>query len=227
MGNWTDRIKDLRLTLKWAPPVGVALLRILYKTVQVVHEDKGKVEALWEQGDNIICAFWHGRLLMMPFLCPGKAAAILISQHRDGEYISRMAERLGFAVIRGSATRGGLKAFRQMISALKNGFNMAITPDGPKGPPERVKWGVIELAKLTGAPIVPVTFGASKRRVLKSWDAFLIPYPFSRGVFIWGDPLWVRADASKAERIGAQELLEERLRAITEKADSYFDVPPL
>ncbi len=222
MESWMEWIKGKRFTLRWASLLGAVLLRILYRTIRIVHVGREGVETLWEKGDNIICAFWHGRLLMMPFLYPGKAAAILISQHRDGEYISRIAERLGFLVIRGSATRGGLRAFRRLVFALRNGSNLAITPDGPKGPPERVKWGVIELAKLSRAPIVPVTFGASKKKVLKSWDSFIVPYPFSRGVFVWGEPLWVSPDATEAERLMARDILEDRLKAITKMADRYF-----
>jgi lysophospholipid acyltransferase (LPLAT)-like uncharacterized protein len=159
---------------------------------------------------------------MMPFVYPEKAATILISQHRDGEYISRIAEVLGYHVIRGSATRGGVRAFKQMIRALKDGMNLVITPDGPKGPRGKVKSGVIELAKLTGAPIVPVTFSAAHRRFLKSWDAFLLPLPFSRAVYIWGEPIYVEPMATKEEVAKYQGILAERLDLLTMKADEFF-----
>jgi lysophospholipid acyltransferase (LPLAT)-like uncharacterized protein len=159
---------------------------------------------------------------MMPFVYPGKPGAILISQHRDGEYISRIATRLGLEVIRGSATRGGMRAFKQMIRAIKGRLNLVITPDGPKGPRAKVKSGVIEVARLTGAPIVPVSFSASRCRFLKSWDAFLIPVPFSRAVYIWGEPMYVPRTATKDEVAKHQEALEERLDLLTMKADNYF-----
>ncbi|MBM2836962.1 MAG: uncharacterized protein HW409_1151, partial [candidate division NC10 bacterium] len=94
--------------------------------------------------------------------------------------------------------------------------------DGPRGPRAKVKSGVIELAKLTGAPIVPVTFSAARRRPLKSWDAFLIPLPFSRAVYIWGDPMYVEPMATKEEVAKYQDILAERLDLLTMKADEYF-----
>jgi len=159
---------------------------------------------------------------MMPFAYPGKPMATLISQHRDGEYISRIAEVFGSHVIRGSATRGGVRAFKQMILALKEGCNLVITPDGPRGPRAQVKSGAIELAKLTGAPIVPVSFSAVRRRFLKSWDAFLLPLPFCRAVYIWGEPIYVDATATREEVAKHQELLAARLDLLTMEADEYF-----
>lgn len=164
--------------------------------------------------------FWHGRLLMMPFLYPGQPATILISQHRDGEYITRIAERLGFRVVRGSATRGGARAFKQLIHALRDGSNVAITPDGPKGPRQRAKSGVIELARLSGMPILPVAFGAWPRTILKSWDQFLVPCPFGRGVYVWGEPIYVPGNADTAAVEKFQSLLAERLDALVAEADT-------
>jgi lysophospholipid acyltransferase (LPLAT)-like uncharacterized protein len=194
----------------------------LHRLLRIAHVNRASPESCWSRGEQTIVAFWHGRLLMMPFVYPGKAAAILISQHRDGEYISRIAGVLGYHVIRGSATRGGVRAFKQMIRALKEGVNLVITPDGPKGPRGKVKSGVIELAKLTGAPIVPVTFSAARRRFLKSWDAFLLPLPFARAVYIWGEPIYVEPMATKEEVAKYQEILAERLDLLTMKADEFF-----
>jgi lysophospholipid acyltransferase (LPLAT)-like uncharacterized protein len=156
---------------------------------------------------------------MMPFAYPGTAATILISQHRDGEYITRIAKRRGFAVERGSATRGGARAFRQLVHALKAGRDVVVTPDGPKGPARRVKSGVIELSRLSGMPIVPVAFAGHPGIVLRSWDRFLIPYPGARGVYVWGAPLYVPPDLSKAEAARYQSLLADRLDGVTATAD--------
>ena len=216
-------LRENGLILSMIPRLAVTLMKCLYRLLWVVHVNPGYPESCWARGERIICAFWHGRLLMMPFTYPGKPVAILISQHRDGEYISRIATIFGFRVIRGSATRGGIRAFKQMIRAYKEeGLNLVITPDGPKGPRAQVKSGVIELAKLTGAPIVPVTFSAARRRFLKSWDAFLIPLPFSRAVYIWGDPVYVEPMATREEVAKYQDILAERLDLLTMKADEYF-----
>lgn len=215
-------LREHRLALQVVPRVAASLMMGLYRVLRIVHVNRRSPESCWAKGERIIVAFWHGRLLMMPFVYPGTPGAILISQHRDGEYISRTAAAFSYHVIRGSATRGGVRAFKQMIRALKEGLNLVITPDGPKGPRGRVKSGVIELAKLTGAPIVPVTFSSARRRFLKSWDAFLLPLPFSRAVYIWGEPIYVEPTATKEEVAKYQEILAERLDLLTMKADEYF-----
>jgi lysophospholipid acyltransferase (LPLAT)-like uncharacterized protein len=217
-------LREHRLVLQVVPRVAVWLMMGLYRLLRIVHVNRGSPESCLAKGERIIFAFWHGRLLMMPFAYPGKPLATLISQHRDGEYISRIAVVFGSRVIRGSATRGGVRAFKQMILALKEGFNLVITPDGPRGPRAKVKSGVIELAKLTGAPIVPVTFSAARRRFLKSWDAFLLPLPFSRAVYIWGEPIYVEPMATREEVAKYQDILAERLDLLTMEADEYFKV---
>jgi len=216
------RLREHRLVLQVVPRIAVWLMIGLYRLLRVVHVNTGYPESCLARGERVICAFWHGRLLMMPFAYPGQRVVILISQHRDGEYISRIARALGFQVIRGSATRGGVRALRQIIRALKEGLNLVITPDGPRGPRAQVKSGVIELARLTGAPIVPVSFSAVRRRFLKSWDAFLLPLPFSRAVYIWGEPIYVEPMATKEEVAKYQDILAERLDLLTMKADEYF-----
>jgi len=215
-------LREHRLVLQVVPRIAVWLMIGLYRLLRIVHVNTGYPESCLARGERVICAFWHGRLLMMPFAYPGQRVVILISQHRDGEYISRIAMALGFQVIRGSATRGGVPALRQIIRALKEGLNLVITPDGPKGPRAKVKSGVIEIARLTGAPIVPVSFSAVRRRFLKSWDAFLLPLPFSRAVYIWGEPIYVEPMATKEEVAKYQDILGERLDLLTMKADEYF-----
>ena len=215
------RLREHRLVLQVVPRLAVWLMIGLYRLLRVVHVNTAYPESCLARGERVICAFWHGRLLMMPFAYPGQRVVILISQHRDGEYISRIARALGFQVIRGSATRGGVRALRQIIRALKEGLNLVITPDGPKGPRAKVKSGVIEIARLTGAPIVPVSFSAVRRRFLKSWDAFLLPLPFSRAVYIWGEPIYVEPMATKEEVAKYQDILAERLDLLTMQADEY------
>ncbi len=215
-------LREDRRILRIVPWLAARLMQCLFWLLRVVHVGRAYPERCWAKGERIIVVFWHGRLLMMPFVYPGKSGALLISQHRDGEYFSRIATILGFEVIRGSATRGGMRAIKQMIRAIKGGLNLVVTPDGPKGPRAKVKSGVIEVAKLTGAPIVPVSFSAARRRFLQSWDAFLVPVPFSRAVYIWGEPMYVPPTTTKDEITKHQETLEERLDLLTMKADNYF-----
>ncbi len=212
--------RDWPISLAVAPWLASFLLRAHAATIRRTDVGRHYFDACVLQGERVIVAFWHGRLLMMPFGYPGQSATILISRHRDGEYITRIAKRLGFAVVRGSATRGGASAFRGLLEALQAGRHAVVTPDGPKGPCRRVKSGVIELSRLSGMPILPVGFGAWPRRLLESWDQFLVPYPFSHGVYVWGEPIRVPTDLTKAEAEKYQGLLAERLDAVTAEADS-------
>ena len=171
-----------------------------------------------------IAAFWHGRLLMMPLLYKGKNLGFLVSPHRDGQVVGKALTRFGFHPILGSTTRKGFSSFKQMNKALQNGSNIAITPDGPRGPRYHVQMGIIELAKLSGRRIIPLSFSASRRKIFETWDHFLLPYPFSRGVFIWGEPIAVDPNGDRAHLEERRALLEKRLNELTERADHYFDL---
>ncbi len=115
-----------------------------------------------------------------------------------------------------------MAAVRRIMRIFRRGWHLAITPDGPRGPRGKVKAGVVELARLTGATLLPLAFGASRGVVLNSWDAFLIPLPFSKGVYVWGEPLHVRRGADEEELAKLRQILEERLQTVTSEADAYF-----
>jgi hypothetical protein len=187
---------------------------------EYLHEEYPK--EFWNQGLHIIISFWHQRLMMMPFLRHSGRVGMLISQHRDGEFIARAVNQFGVNPVRGSTTRGGLSALRGMIRFFRTGANLAITPDGPQGPKHVVQIGVIELARQTGAPILPVTYGASRKKVLGSWDNFVLPFPFCKVAYLWGEPLFIPRDADKDRMEESRRLLQERMRQITEEADRIF-----
>jgi lysophospholipid acyltransferase (LPLAT)-like uncharacterized protein len=211
--------RDWKASLTLGPWLACWLMRLGVASLRRLDVGREHFDACVARGERIIVAFWHGRLLMMPFGYPGQSATILISQHRDGEYIGRIAKRLDFDVLRGSATRGGARAFRQLVHTLREGRHVAITPDGPKGPWRRVKSGVIELSRLSGMPVLPVGFGAFPHLTLKSWDRFLVPYPFAHAVYVWGPPLYVPRVLSKLEAQRYQQQLAEQLDAVTTEAD--------
>jgi lysophospholipid acyltransferase (LPLAT)-like uncharacterized protein len=212
--------RDWAISLAVAPWLASLLMRAGAASIRRIDVGRHYFDACLARRERAIVAFWHGRLLMMPFAYPGQSASILISRHRDGEYITRIAERLGLHVVRGSATRGGASAFRRLLESLQEGRHVVVTPDGPRGPRRRVKSGVVELSRLSGMPILPVAFGAWPRRLLNSWDQFLSPRPFARGVYVWGEPIYVPTDLTKAEAEKYQSLLAERLDAVTAEADS-------
>ena len=144
--------------------LGAAVIRLLGKSMSLKSHGFEPLDRIYREGCNVIIAFWHGQQLMMPLCYRGLHPEILISQHRDGEIIYRIIKRFGFDAVRGSATRGGHKALRQLIRLGREGVDLVVTPDGPKGPRHRVQPGVVALAKFTGLPIVPLTFACSKKK---------------------------------------------------------------
>ncbi|MCA9472017.1 MAG: lysophospholipid acyltransferase family protein [Nitrospirales bacterium] len=152
-----------RMTLRLAPKFGAWLIQWLGRSLEISRQGEEPVLDLYRNGQSMIFAFWHGRQLMMPCVYRGRKAYVLISQHRDGELIHRLIGRLGFRSVRGSTTRGGTAALRDLIRYGREGVDLVVTPDGPRGPKWKVQQGVVFLAKLTGLPIVPVTVAYSKK----------------------------------------------------------------
>ena len=170
MMNW--------LKLSVLPGIAAWGIRLLGRTMALVTVGGGTVDTLMQKGTPIIIAFWHGRQLMMPLVYRGTSASILISQHRDGQMIANIMKKFGFHAIRGSSTRGGMQALRQLVVAGRRGQDLVITPDGPRGPACHVQMGVLSLAKITGFPIVPLTFACSKKKSFRAGMGFKYP---SRG----------------------------------------------
>jgi lysophospholipid acyltransferase (LPLAT)-like uncharacterized protein len=167
-----------------------------------------------------IGAFWHGRLAMMPYAWNRRAPfMMLISNHRDGRIIADAVRHFGIDSIAGSTTEGGPAALRNMVRQLKAGNCIGITPDGPDGPAMRASSGIVAAARLSGAPVIPVTYATRNRRILDTWDRFHLPFPFSRGVFLWGEAIEVPEDADAADMERYRILIEERLNALTFEAD--------
>lgn len=212
-----------RVMLRWGPGVAFFLIKFLQKTMKFEELNGERVELFWKRGENAIGAFWHGRLLMTPLIYKGRGLKILTSRHRDGELISRTVHRFGLETVRGSSTRGGIAGIKGLARALQEGFDVAVAPDGPRGPRNKVQMGVIQLARISGRPIFPLTFSATRRKVLHTWDHFMLPLPFSRGVFVWGEPIWVDHSADMGEMERKAALLERKLLEITEWADHYFE----
>jgi lysophospholipid acyltransferase (LPLAT)-like uncharacterized protein len=226
------RLKTLRkkMVASLGPSLAYWSIRILGATMRFIEVNSEIPRSLIEKGTLAIGAFWHGRLLMMPCLESvhkesGRKMSFLVSSHRDGQVIGKAVERFGHRAILGSSTRRGFSAFHQMLKAQEDGYDVIVVPDGPKGPRHEVQIGIMQLAKLSGSPIVPLSFSASRRKIFNTWDRFLLPCPFSKGVFIWGEPVYVDADGDRAHLEEKRLLLEKRLNQLTEMADRYFEKP--
>lgn len=201
------------------------LLRLLYWSMRWAPHPLLQNDAIAMKAPRIY-TFWHNRQVMMPCLCRtairrGKISRVstLISAHRDGRLIAKAISYLGLDSIAGSSTRGGVEALTKMIKCLRSGSDLAVTPDGPRGPIYKVKLGALKAAQKSSVPIFPCAYAASSFWRLKSWDQMIIPKPFSRGIALVGEPLQVPANSSDEDLQRIAERLERRLIAITEKAD--------
>ena len=195
-------------------------IRVVWLTGRWRIENEEIARDLVEKRAPFIACFWHGRMLIIPnawIYAP--PMQILISQHRDGAFISRALGYLGIGTIAGSTTRGGTTALRGIIRALKSGEYVGITPDGPRGPREKVSSGTIAAARLSGAVLLPVTYGAKRRKVLDSWDRFMIPFPFTRGIVEVGQPIRVSESSDENMLEIARKELENALVTITASVD--------
>jgi lysophospholipid acyltransferase (LPLAT)-like uncharacterized protein len=165
-----------------------------------------------------ILAMWHGRLVMLPmFRNRGKSLIALISSHRDGQIISKVAWLFNIETVAGSSSKGGSRALRELIRFARDGHSLFVTPDGPRGPRMHVTDGIIDLARLTGLPILPATMSARSAKVLDSWDRFLLPGFFTHVVIRWGTPIKVSADDDKAE---LRARLDAALTSVQDEADT-------
>ena len=204
---------------RWLARAAAWWIRLLGWTIRWRTEAPEATRQLLAGHRPVILAFWHGRLLMIPraYLGAGrKRVHVLISEHGDGELIARTIAHFGFDAVRGSSRRGALRGMRELIRKVRDGGDFAFTPDGPRGPAFEVQAGVIDLARRTGYPVLPVTFSTRGGRQFASWDRFLLPRPLTRGVFCWGEPWWVDDDtATEQARAG----LEAAMRRLTEHAD--------
>lgn len=209
--------------------MAVALyLKLVGATTRWQREGFAEPLARLAQGEPFILCFWHGRLAAMPLCHPERSrAAVLISAHRDGRLIARTIRHFGLATIDGSSSRGGEAGLVECARRLTQGGVVAIAPDGPRGPRMRAAAGALKLASVTGAPIYPVSVATSRRRVLASWDRFLLPLPFGRGLFLVGTPIVLPREADGAALEAARQVLEARLNALSAEADRRMGQAPI
>lgn len=209
-----------RVFLSLVAFLGRGLIRCLHRTLRVREEGVEWVEPFWRDRRAMIYALWHGRMLMIPAIYERRRAPwIMTSLSRDGELVGQVVRGFGFRIVRGSTTRGGTRALREQVRLLRRGEEVGVLPDGPRGPRQVVQPGIMLLAKLSQAPIIPMGFGAFPRWLLSSWDEFLVPRPFARAVVLFGEPIWVPASAERDTLEARRKLLEERLTSLTWQAD--------
>lgn len=181
--------------------------------------------AAWAGERPAIVAFWHNRLTMMPYCWPSPLPFhMLISSHPDGRLISGTVRHFGIETVAGSSTRGGGEALRTLVRLIRNGVSVGITPDGPRGPRMRASDGVIALARLTGAPILPAAVSVSRRIVLNTWDKLIVALPFSHGAMVWGTPLEIQSNENTED---LRQRLETELNRVSAAADERAGHAPI
>ena len=198
------------------PPV----LRLLCWTWSVRILNRKVLEEIMNPGRPLFAAAWHQIFLPGIAFFKDRHPVAMASQSRDGEMIAKVCRRLGFRLVRGSSSKGGSSALGEMIRAVSAGAQGALTVDGPKGPPQEPKIGIIVAARETGAPIIPIAGKARHGFHLNNWDRTLVPYPFSPLVFCLGEPLYVPRGATARECETYRVKLREALMEAGEKAQS-------
>lgn len=185
--------------------------------------DYGPVAELRRQGQAIVFSLWHGELFPLLWVHRDEGVSVLISEHRDGEIIARVAERVGFATVRGSTSRGGGRALLGLTRVLKEGRDIAITPDGPRGPAHRYAPGALIAAQRAGAPIVPVAIHIDRALRFDSWDSFAVPWPFARLTVAYGAPTRVEASTVREAVDEADRFTELHMAAMRRAAAAAAD----
>lgn len=160
-----------------------------------------------------LCLIIYNRMVQRPQ--PGRRMAAMVSASKDGGILARILEYFGVQPVRGSSSRRGSQALRELTTWANKGLDLAITPDGPRGPRYKVQDGVISLAQLTGATIIPVSYHLSRKMIVKSWDRLQIPLPFCRCTFQVAEPLQIPRESTDEERAALRLELERRLVSIT------------
>ncbi len=202
-------------------------MRLVYYTSRKRWTDAHHLTDALASGSPVIVVSWHNRNVLAAYafssVAPKHAKNLvpLISASRDGGMAASTMRSFGMKCIRGSSSRGGLAALKMLTSSVKNGLHVAITPDGPRGPKYSVQGGVVTTAKLTGAPIVPMTFQAKRKKRLGSWDQLIVPYPFGSLHFVYGAPIRVPRDTSAKQLTEYSESVRLELMRINEKSEQF------
>jgi lysophospholipid acyltransferase (LPLAT)-like uncharacterized protein len=207
-----------RVSLSVVPRIISWLIKGWFATCRVtVHDVHYRVQCR-EHDNPIVATFWHYAILYNLYHMRKETGVAMVSASKDGEYLARMVGFFGFAPVRGSRNRKGMQAMKEMMKFVAEGRHAAIVADGSQGPPQVVQAGSILLASRTGAPILPMLWSASRYYAVNSWDRMVIPKPFSRIDFFYGEPLFIPEDLKADGFEGYRLQLEKSLSSLYRKA---------
>ncbi|MFC2135343.1 lysophospholipid acyltransferase family protein [Bacteroidota bacterium] len=197
-------------------------INVLLKTVKITIYNSKKVDDLKDQ--NYVLGFWHGTMLIPWYLHRNKNFAALVSQSKDGEILTRILKKWKYNVARGSSHIGGKDALEIILNQANNKYSIAITPDGPTGPPRVFKAGAVIVAKKTNVPLVLLGIANHNKYQLKSWDKFEIPRPFSKIIAVYSDPINIDNSLDFDETSTLITECEEKLNQLQIRAEEYCSI---
>ena len=217
--RWYDH-----LLLKLIPPVVALVIKLLMLSCRVilVEGEERAARAVARAGGGAVYATWHQRMSYHFHYFGSRHLTMMISQSRDGEYAARIAAWLGFKNVRGSSTRGGSKALKELIEKIGEGEIGGMLADGPLGPPRAAKMGSVVMARDAGVPLIPVLWGADRCWIVNSWDRYLVPKPFSRIAIYYAEPISIPLSAEGEALEVFRRLFEQRMNEGTRRCDRWF-----
>ncbi len=207
-----------KFSLRAVPFIFVWLIRLWFGTCRLTIHGQEHMDRIKAAGIPAIGSFWHYGVLYILYFFRGESGVAMVSASRDGEYISRIVERLGNQTVRGSRKKGGMQAIIKLIRAVRSGHNAILVADGSQGPARVVQAGSLMLASHTGVPVLPMAWSCSSYKRFGSWDGTALPHPFSKIDFFYGEPLQVPPDLKDQELEKYRLELEKRLNTLYSQA---------
>ena len=216
--------KSKKKFLRWFITKILTLLILLTGyTARVRQVNMEVLEDTIKEYGSVIIATWHKNIFFSIWLLRNHDLTALISSSDDGEVIYNVFTKFGYKAVRGSTTRGGIPALKQLIKLLEQNTSIAITPDGPNGPKEQVKEGIIKLAQMTNTPIIPLIWATRKFKIINSWDNFVLPYPFSKGIYSFGKPIHIEKEINIKKFELERQNLEKEIKRLTKIIESKIN----
>ncbi len=211
--------------IRWALVgiLGKVILWLWAKSTRMTILGKEEYQELRRAGKPVIFLIWHGRIFLVPYFFRRRGIVPLVSPSEDGEIAARIMDKWGYRIIRGSGSHAIIKAWNYMKRELQKGGEVIIVSDGPRGPNRKMKLGGLKLAQESGAYLVPFTFSTSRKKILRSWDNFLMFYPFSKVVAIYGRPFLLDSTLKEDELERERQKIESLMIQLDERADRYYD----
>ncbi|NLV23550.1 MAG: lysophospholipid acyltransferase family protein [Deltaproteobacteria bacterium] len=211
-----------RILFNLIPYLAKGIVLLILKTMRTEMLGEEHPREFWVQGKGIVFSIWHEQLLLLPAVYHGPGLTALTSLSRDGELVSSFLKVFRIGAVRGSSSRHGMAALKEMVRLSRSGADLVITPDGPRGPRQQLKAGLVQLAKLADAPIIVMSFACSRGYRFRSWDRFLLPCPFSRGIFCYSAPIYPdKEEDIETFRLRMQEKMAENQQRAARRLEEF------